>query len=325
MPYAICCLHIFLVCLLFFSVISPGFPFWAPRHPRSCRHELRLTYERLWEPSSPPSQPAASSDRNLSTAVLDLLGSRTLGLDWGHKKIGVALTAGFSQRPLGTIINVAGHSNNATRHRPTIDQLLGILRAEGAIRIVIGYPLFRDGTLSPQANATKVFARMVADRALETGVMASDRTPFVYLWDERLTSQAAKVNIKTKSFLHSSDDVDSQAACLILEDFYRHKGYEAEVVWPIPSILDEKTTMGATNGTQPAERRPLSGRRRNDHVVFSPNFAFTSRANFSYDEWRRAELLRYGREFPVVSPSHSKDSENGAGTGKKKKKRKKKK
>lgn len=27
--------------------------------------------------------------------------------------------------------------------------------------------------------------------------------PFVYLWDERLTSQAARVNIKTKAFLHS--------------------------------------------------------------------------------------------------------------------------
>ncbi len=30
-------------------------------------------------------------------------------------------------------------------------------------------------------------------------------TPFVYLWDERLTSQAARVNIKTKAFLHSCE------------------------------------------------------------------------------------------------------------------------
>ena len=54
---------------------------------------------------------------------------------------------------------------------------------------------------------------MLANRAVEVGMAEPwrdgdgdrpPRTPFVFLWDERLTSQAARVNIKTKAFLHSS-------------------------------------------------------------------------------------------------------------------------
>ena len=67
-----------------------------------------------------------------------------------------------------------------------------------------------DGTLSPQANSTKCFGRLLANRAVELGMTlpwadeeGKRGPPFVYLWDERLTSQAARVNIKTKAFLHS--------------------------------------------------------------------------------------------------------------------------
>lgn len=73
--------------------------------------------------------------------------------------------------------------------------------------------IYRDGTLSPQANSTKTFARLLANRAVELGMAEPWRdddegqgttraAPFVFLWDERLTSQAARVNIKTKAFLH---------------------------------------------------------------------------------------------------------------------------
>jgi hypothetical protein len=69
-----------------------------------------------------------------------------------------------------------------------------------------------DGSLSPQATSTKAFARHLVNRAVELGMAQpwtndsagrAAPTPFVYLWDERLTSQAARVNIKTKAFLHS--------------------------------------------------------------------------------------------------------------------------
>ena len=250
-------------------------------------------------------------------------------MDWGSKKIGVALTAGFSQRPLGTINNPAGHSLNASRHRPTIDYLLGILKAEGAVRVVVGHPLFRDGTLSPQANATKTFARLVADRALELGIVASADVPFVYLWDERLTSQAAKVNIKTKSFLHNSNDIDSQAACLVLEDFYQHKGYKAEIVWPDAAAVAE--AAAATAGATPASASEANSSRNYNSSAAAPTALAPSppRFNMTYDEWRRAELERYGHgtsaALSVAGNTAGDASGDDAGTTKKKKKKKKKK
>lgn len=93
--------------------------------------------------ASPPPTTTSGSKRNLTATIPDLLGSRSLGLDWGHKKIGIGLSAGFSQRPLGTIPNAGGVSGNATLNRPTLDHILSLVRAEGAVRVVIGNPLFR--------------------------------------------------------------------------------------------------------------------------------------------------------------------------------------
>lgn len=44
-----------------------------------------------------------------------------------------------------------------------------------------------------------MFARMLANRAVEVGLVRDPTAPFVYLWDERLTSQAARLNIKIKA------------------------------------------------------------------------------------------------------------------------------
>lgn len=93
--------------------------------------------------ASPPPPTTRGGKRNLTATIPDLLGSRSLGLDWGHKKIGIGLSAGFSQRPLGTIPNAGGVSGNATLNRPTLDHILSLVKAEGAVRIVIGNPLFR--------------------------------------------------------------------------------------------------------------------------------------------------------------------------------------
>lgn len=71
------------------------------------------------------------------------MGSKSVGLDWGHKKIGMALSAGFSERPVGTIPNTGGLSSNVTLHRATLDRILTIAKVEGAARLVLGNPLYR--------------------------------------------------------------------------------------------------------------------------------------------------------------------------------------
>lgn len=98
--------------------------------------------------AAPPPTAASTTNNNntntnLSGTIPDLLGLRSLGLDWGHKKIGVGVSAGFSQRPLGTIPNVGGPSGNATLHRPTLDHILALVRTEAAVQVVIGNPLYR--------------------------------------------------------------------------------------------------------------------------------------------------------------------------------------
>jgi hypothetical protein len=87
----------------------------------------------------------AGEGRAVTTASAGFLqlGSRSLGLDWGHKKIGIAVSAGFSQRPLGTIRNEGGISPRAVDHRPTLDRIINTLRLESAERIVLGMPLYR--------------------------------------------------------------------------------------------------------------------------------------------------------------------------------------
>lgn len=101
--------------------------------------------ETIAAAAPPPTATAASpnTNTNFSGTIPDLLGLRSLGLDWGHKKIGVGVSAGFSQRPLGTIPNVGGTSGNATLHRPTLDHILALVRAEAAVQVVLGNPLYR--------------------------------------------------------------------------------------------------------------------------------------------------------------------------------------
>jgi hypothetical protein len=82
-------------------------------------------------PPPPPPQPRK------------LLGTRSLGLDWGTQKIGMAITAGFTQRPLGTIENQGRQSRNITHHHPTLDYILRTFKAEDAVRIVVGMPYFK--------------------------------------------------------------------------------------------------------------------------------------------------------------------------------------
>lgn len=49
--------------------------------------------------------------------------------------------------------------------------------------------------------------------------------------------------------------MDSQAACLILEDFYQARAYKAEIVWPDPGVepLRASPPKGSSNSEGRAE------------------------------------------------------------------------
>lgn len=56
-------------------------------------------------------------------------------------------------------------------------------------------------------------------------------------WNARIAPLHPHLNpLPIPPFIHKVSDVDSQAACLILEDFYQARAYKAEIVWPDPGV-----------------------------------------------------------------------------------------
>lgn len=100
---------------------------------------------------------------------------RILGIDYGDKNIGLAL----SDRMQITAQNLALYrSKNKTAD---LQYFRALIERHEVGKIVVGLPLNMDGTCGPNAEKVKKFAAW-----LEKNL----RLP-VILWDERLTSQQA--------------------------------------------------------------------------------------------------------------------------------------
>lgn len=101
---------------------------------------------------------------------------RMLGVDYGRRRIGLALSdgLGIAARPLGT---VDGSDRAAA--------LLRIARRadeEDAAGLVVGHPRNMDGSRGPMAEEAEGFARELAGAAGRP----------VWLWDERLSTRQAE-------------------------------------------------------------------------------------------------------------------------------------
>ncbi|MDR5684101.1 MAG: Holliday junction resolvase RuvX [Armatimonadota bacterium] len=99
-----------------------------------------------------------------------------LGVDWGSKRIGLALSdpTGTIARPLP---NVERRSD-----AQAAKAVAQIARAHGVVRIVVGLPRNMDGSEGPAAAAARRFGSHLA--------AATDLT--IEFWDERLTTAAAE-------------------------------------------------------------------------------------------------------------------------------------
>jgi putative Holliday junction resolvase len=132
---------------------------------------------------------------------------RTLALDIGEKRIGVAISD-----PLGTIAQpLMTIENNAE----TLAKIAGIVQEREIGEIVVGLPVNMNGTAGPKALEVREFARKVTD-AIDIAVV------FV---DERLTTaEAEKLMISADvSRQKRRQSIDSVAAAIILEKRLREK------------------------------------------------------------------------------------------------------
>lgn len=130
---------------------------------------------------------------------------RVLALDFGTKRIGVAVSdeGGQLARPVKTITVRPG--------RPPVEEIRGLVAEFSPGEIVVGIPRRLDGSPGTLAPAVERFAAEVADAVgLE-----------VVLWDERLTTEAAREKMIEAGAgrKRRRNDLDRVAAAVILQDY----------------------------------------------------------------------------------------------------------
>jgi putative Holliday junction resolvase len=143
---------------------------------------------------------------------------RTLGLDVGDRRIGVAVSDpdGRIAVPLQTY---------ERRGRDDAAALVRLARAEDARRIVVGLPLSLDGSRGAQAEAAAAFADELRAADLE-----------VVLWDERLSSAEADHHLRAagKRGKAARQARDAIAASIILQSYLDSQRLSA--LPPVPAV-----------------------------------------------------------------------------------------
>ena len=136
--------------------------------------------------------------------------SRTLALDLGRARIGVAI-----DDELGSMAHARGVLD--ARDRPAwLAKLREIIADEGVGRIVVGLPLDLRGHEGDAARNARVQAQVIADA---TGLA-------VELFDERMTTMAAARSLSA-SGVHGKKAkarIDEASAVEILESWQRAQG-----------------------------------------------------------------------------------------------------
>ena len=146
-----------------------------------------------------PSQPAAPS--------------RTLALDVGNRRIGLALSdpLGITAQPLFTL--------ERTSLRADLKSIARVIRRHAVTEIVVGDPVHLSGDPSPQSLKTRAFADALRELLPDTPI---------HLLDERLTTSEAHALLDRTRPRHGHARairqqreaiIDQVAAVLLLESF----------------------------------------------------------------------------------------------------------
>lgn len=133
---------------------------------------------------------------------------RLLGVDWGERRIGLALSdeSQTLAQPLATLTRRPGK-------RFPMAQLLEHLTRHEVVGVVVGLPLDEAGAEGESARA----ARALAD---DIGRRAKGKIP-VALWDERMTTARVLAAVREMggSTKGRKEDVDALAAALLLQHY----------------------------------------------------------------------------------------------------------
>lgn len=127
---------------------------------------------------------------------------RIMGLDWGLRRCGVAISD--EKRDFVFVrpqINVKSQSE-------LIDMVCNMSKEEGTVGIVIGLPLYTDGTDSDITKMVRNFATVLSTKT---------DLPIIFI-EENLTSFTAQQEMGKTSVAKIKQELDSLSAKVILEN-----------------------------------------------------------------------------------------------------------
>jgi len=132
---------------------------------------------------------------------------RSLGLDIGDKRIGVAISDALGI--LASPLLVFEHSNDQT----DITTILDLVSKNGVEGIIVGIPRSLNGTMGPQAEKVRAFTEKLIEKS---------PVPIQYR-DERYSTVSAKnlfeESNRKKSSKAKRPEYDAMAAAVILQSF----------------------------------------------------------------------------------------------------------
>ena len=140
---------------------------------------------------------------------------RLMGLDFGSKTVGVAVSDGLMITAQGVEIIRRESENKLRRTLARIEELVKEYQVD---TIVLGFPKNMDNSIGDRAEKTLEFKEMLERR---TGLQ-------VVLWDERLTTVAAHREMSEAGIKGTDRDkyVDSIAAVFILQGYMDRLEFE---------------------------------------------------------------------------------------------------
>lgn len=141
---------------------------------------------------------------------------RILGLDFGDKTIGVAVSdpLGWTAQGLEVI-----RRDNPAEYKKSMKRLAELVEEYNPEEIVLGYPKNLDNSEGERCEKTKDFAGRIERRFPKVPVV---------LWDERFSTIAAERSLREAQLSHDKRKsvIDKMAALHILQGYLDHKSRE---------------------------------------------------------------------------------------------------
>ena len=134
---------------------------------------------------------------------------RILGLDYGDKTVGVAISDPFGWTAQGVEII---RRNSENEYKQSLGRLSQIIDEYGVEKIVLGYPKNMDNTEGPRCEKTRAYKERIEKRFPNIPVI---------LWDDRLSTVAADRSLMEASVSAAKRKqvIDKMAAVHILQGY----------------------------------------------------------------------------------------------------------